>query len=385
MSEIKDLNWMDIGQRLRKLLGESGISQNRLASYLGYSETMISRILKGERGFGPLTLNRLVRLFERSMQEILEGPLVEDQSAVFFMNEDRTILPSALAPRIRGYAMRYADAFDLFRPDGRIDPTQLRVKSETQWMRGGLTANNLRHKIGRETGPLIDLVGFVEDLGIAVAIVDSDSVRGVSFHWPEGERAIVVGSGLHPDVLRFTIAHELGHIFLEDERKLWDPHFKETQQKNRDRLFLTPDPGEQAANAFAAHLLLPDTDVDNIIPAPVSEMKSGNPLDQWSEAILYLRQEYGVGADIAWWRIRHLGYMNQELAEKYWAHARLLCNDARLAEPYSLPPDITRLGFDGFNPSRRYQRLVNLLRQQEKLTAEEAVHLLGGKRQGLAA
>jgi len=63
-----------IHDRLKKLLEYSKLSQNKFASKIGVDKGLMSRIMKGESGFGYETLERIVNEFpEVSCEWILRG------------------------------------------------------------------------------------------------------------------------------------------------------------------------------------------------------------------------------------------------------------------------------------------------------------------------
>jgi Zn-dependent peptidase ImmA (M78 family) len=92
------------------------------------------------------------------------------------------------------------------------------------------------------SGPIHDLTALVEEAGVVVAHSDfgGADISGVTFQVP-GMPPLVVLNGAHPaDRMRFTLAHELGHIVMH-------------------RL-PTPDM-EDEADTFASCLLVPTEDV----------------------------------------------------------------------------------------------------------------------------
>lgn len=101
-------------------------------------------------------------------------------------------------------------------------------------------ARDLRKQWGLNDGPIHDLVGIVESAGIIVVErpLSTPGQDAVST-WPNDEARfpmMLVTKGLPADRLRFTVAHELGHLLMHD--------------------IPGPDQEEQA-NKFASEFLAP--------------------------------------------------------------------------------------------------------------------------------
>lgn len=99
--------------------------------------------------------------------------------------------------------------------------------------------------------PVVDVVKITEESGIKVKEVQMpEKYSDVAGFYNEAEKVIYVEINDKPVRKLFTIAHELGHIFLG--------------HKNYDVLFRIPKENalyskeEMEANSFAAHLLMPD-------------------------------------------------------------------------------------------------------------------------------
>lgn len=106
-------------------------------------------------------------------------------------------------------------------------------------------------------------------------------------------RAIAVNRNHHPNRQRFTIAHEIGH-FLSGHEDYDQKDFVDQKKFYVDDSFVTHDPMEQEANAFAAELLMPERllkrDLANDIKDPV-----------------LLARRYGVSEQALWIQLIDLG------------------------------------------------------------------------------
>jgi len=99
--------------------------------------------------------------------------------------------------------------------------------------------------------PVVDVIKIAEESGIKVKEVRMpEKYSDVAGFYNETEKVIYIEKDDNSARKLFTIAHELGHIFLG--------------HKNYDLLFRIPKENagyskeEVEANSFAAHLLMPD-------------------------------------------------------------------------------------------------------------------------------
>ena len=110
---------------------------------------------------------------------------------------------------------------------------------------------------------------------------------------------INVPSWQSPERRKFTIAHELGHLFLHMGYLLDNDLWEKTR---RDRYYRRGhSDAEQEANEFAAAFLMPQEEYESIV-----EMNSnGNTVD-----ILKVAQYFMVSVDAATYRGKWLGVLN---------------------------------------------------------------------------
>lgn len=103
-----------------------------------------------------------------------------------------------------------------------------------------------RHRLGMQ--PLGDLITLIEQTtGVDVAVLDAGpDEHGLTMRDPRRDAVFIgVARTRHAMRQRSTLAHELGHVVLED----WTPN---DAARWSDR-----SPTERRADAFARHLLLP--------------------------------------------------------------------------------------------------------------------------------
>ncbi|HMM48895.1 MAG TPA: ImmA/IrrE family metallo-endopeptidase [Miltoncostaeaceae bacterium] len=127
------------------------------------------------------------------------------------------------------------------------------LRPEPPWLAGERAARALRFELGLGHGP-IDIYDVIEQRGVAIAFRDlgGDDGRYI-FH--NGKGLILVSSTCEEaSRQRFTAAHELGH----HELHRFDANGEvETILIDKTVIGTGGDAREQAANSFAARLLLP--------------------------------------------------------------------------------------------------------------------------------
>ena len=119
-------------------------------------------------------------------------------------------------------------------------------------------AENMAHKYILECGystPPVNPTAIAEDLGLKVFSSRFDEKnKGVSGFYDFHENAIFVNQDEAMTRQIFTVAHELGHYLMHQEY---------VKSQDYKVLFRTPDfyndPYESEADAFAAHLLVPES------------------------------------------------------------------------------------------------------------------------------
>jgi Zn-dependent peptidase ImmA (M78 family)/transcriptional regulator with XRE-family HTH domain len=105
-------------------------------------------------------------------------------------------------------------------------------------------ARELRIRWGVPAGPIKNLVALIESAGIVIVVRDLGTTgQDAVSTWPQESNRppiMLVNSGLAPDRLRFTLAHELGHLVMHTA------------------------PGEEQeseANIFAGEFLAPEQEI----------------------------------------------------------------------------------------------------------------------------
>ena len=221
----------------------------------------------------------------------------------------------------------------------------------------------------QEEEPIYDILSLVEDAGIKLYLHDFNFQKtfGLSVNKEDGGPAIIVNNNESISVERkiFTIAHELGHLILH--RNSFNGEVSEENEIE-----------EKQANDFAAELLMPEKAFEK-----QWELHSGI---SWVEAVLQIKQYFRVSYKTVLSRLNSLigdrftpGFLYAEFSRLYrLKYHHDLKNHyepnsiSELAPAKDEPKKISCFNFT----EERFERLVRLAYEQEKITISRAAEML---------
>lgn len=154
-------------------------------------------------------------------------------------------------------------------------------------------------------GPIRDLTVLVERAGalISHSPMGGASISGVTFSTPGLPPIIVLNSEQPADRLRFTLAHELGHLVMH--------RFPSSNMENE-------------ANQFASHLLMPDQDIAPMLRARKIDLS----------LLASLKPEWRVSMQSILMKAKSLGLLSRNQEEYLWK--QMSARKWRLREPPEL-------------------------------------------------
>lgn len=248
------LNWQEIGARLRQARLAMGYTQDELGDHVGLARDKIAKSEAGVRHLTALDLTRLAPVLGVPMSYFLTQPpsvlsrrteLVDEQSTDAARNSFR--LDAELTVWLRDIRQLIdcgsLKPRPLLRYYGAVADHET-ARNAAMW---------LRDEIGLDAEPLEAMVDVAERVGQLILVTDTPG-EGASA--VDGEiAAAVVSTHQDPARRRATAAHELGHLILGDEY-------------SSDIGVHSPrDERERLIDAFASEFLLPR----KVIPAKVRE------------------------------------------------------------------------------------------------------------------
>lgn len=157
-------------------------------------------------------------------------------------------------------------------------------------------------------GPLENLTECIERAGIYVIWCKFDApIDGVTMRMPDLPPCIFLNKDSPADRMRFSLAHELGHIIMHR---------------------IPTDDIEDEANAFAAELLLPEQQLRrDLIGGRITLERLARLKAHWKVSMQFLLFQAGVIGHISgyqsqylWKQISRLGWRTREPAETDFPH-----------------------------------------------------------------
>lgn len=111
-------------------------------------------------------------------------------------------------------------------------------------------ASTIRHKLGFSYGPFSNLTSTLEKNGILVFKFDfgTNKLDGLSSITSSGYKVVFLNNQMPNDRIRFSLAHELGHIVM---------HIGQGQPGSEQL--------ERQADAFASEFLMPEDEISNML------------------------------------------------------------------------------------------------------------------------
>lgn len=152
-------------------------------------------------------------------------------------------------------------------------------------------------------GPLRNLTEFVEQAGCLVSLCDfsTNKIDGISFSIPDLPPCIFLNEKQPPDRLRFSLAHELGHLVLH--------HIP------------TPEMEDQA-DAFASAFLMPRTDIRSSFIGRLTLKRIAPLKPVWQVSIQALIM-----------RASNIGMISENQAQYLWR--QISSSGIRIQEPFA--------------------------------------------------
>lgn len=249
------------GDRVRRLIDESGRTQRVFAEQVNMEQSKLSKSLGGTRRFTSLELALIAEALHVTVDWLLTGQ--EPELATAARRSAGSSAEAALR-WARQYAMRRTNLSHLGYPQKPNLPEP--VSRSTTWIQQGQAlANAATAMLGsRGLSTVGDLPKVIEEVfGIDVAIEQLGAGFDGLAVSTDTTKLILVDATSITARQRFTIAHELGHLLCGDDQGIHeDADIYSSASKKGE--------GEVRANAFAAALLMPEA----LVRAMVAEQGS---------------------------------------------------------------------------------------------------------------
>lgn len=266
-----------IGTTVRRLREARGLTQEQVAIHLGLKRDQVSKSESGVRRFDLAELYDLAHLLGTSIDSLL-GKERPDTLALAARVGADVELDKVVLVRDRARQLLELDHLlgelgvrrnPTITAEGQILIDEARALPSSATKRqanldGARLAARARDVLGLGTAPISDITDLAErHLGVDVSCSPlGPKVSGVCVHSDAIALVMVNTTDLPLGHLRFTLAHEVAHHLLGDPREVV---VEET---------LSGDTAvERRANAFAAHLLMPGSEVTRVVAGrPMTEV-----------------------------------------------------------------------------------------------------------------
>jgi Zn-dependent peptidase ImmA (M78 family)/transcriptional regulator with XRE-family HTH domain len=279
----------ELGRCLQTARKRVRLSQTAVANQLGVTRQVVSAYESGKRGVSADELRLLCNLFRiypnkllgfdrsanRSKQVFVTASAFRMNTGIFALTDDdqREVeeMTRRVTPDAETYVGRWKAAFRKYAV----------TKTSPFWSTGEL-ATSLRKGLQQDQPP-INIYLMAERLGILVTPTFLDKAAAVVNRMDEQRKPlappwILVSSAQPVERQRYSIAHEIAHLFLhEEELIVHHPHYYRRHFDQR----------EVDAESFAAQVLMPT----ELVQESVSDLKGKAPVE---ESVYLLSNVYQV-------------------------------------------------------------------------------------------
>jgi Zn-dependent peptidase ImmA (M78 family)/transcriptional regulator with XRE-family HTH domain len=257
-----------------------GLTQGDLAKAIGASQSKISKYESGMLEVSAEDLSAIARVVERPERFFMQAYQKNATGSSCIYHRKRQSLTGADARRI--YAMMeiiHLEVAWLLR-GVQIDFTHGLERMDIDKFDGDpeLIASRIRANWGYGRGPIPDLVNAVERAGGVVVRCrfGTEKVDAVSRRWAGLPPLIFVNADQPADRLRFTLAHEIGHLIMHA---------------------VPMTDVEPEADRFAAELLMPAAEIRAEFRRPITLQSLAALKPRWKvsmKALAYRAQSLGI-------------------------------------------------------------------------------------------
>ncbi|PKL90757.1 MAG: DNA-binding protein [Candidatus Goldiibacteriota bacterium HGW-Goldbacteria-1] len=215
------MNLHSLGRKVKSLRKVNELTQEELAEKAGITRAALNAIENGRAKPRTSNLYRMAKVFNVKIADFFE--VVPDMAEVRFRckkckTKKQMDTREELLNKVKMWLNNFCVLEKLMKkqPEFDFDINQAKLKSPKE------IAASARHKLGlSETEPINDICGLVESKGIKLFLFNEndDNLSGISLIHKGKYPAIAVNVNNEISVERqiFTVAHELGHIYMHRE------------------------------------------------------------------------------------------------------------------------------------------------------------------------
>jgi Zn-dependent peptidase ImmA (M78 family)/transcriptional regulator with XRE-family HTH domain len=283
----------ELGRRIADARRGLGWTQGALAERVGMTQTVVSRIETGSRAVDSLELAELAEVLGVSVLDLLRRrrqPMLAIAARLGQFQDPGAVDRALKRAQTLLDLDETLDAVLGAAPSGPASPPLAGGGRGGAVDQGRRLAGKVRRTLGLGDRPITRLPELLEErfrLDVDVSPLP-EAVDGLCVS--VGQRALVlVGSSKPSSRQRFTLAHELAHYLVDD----LDPLYVD------ERGARTRSMAEMRANAFAAHLLMPEAGVHAAVEG----------VDGDAERAVRVALSFGTSVRAAAYQLANLGLL----------------------------------------------------------------------------
>jgi Zn-dependent peptidase ImmA (M78 family)/transcriptional regulator with XRE-family HTH domain len=194
-----------------------GKSQDDLARATGVSQGHISKAENDVYNLDPSQIERIAKYLEYPVDLFYEPGFLREGSSNCLYYRKRKTLPAKVLTRINASMMvRNINVQRILNGIELIAPRQFHTLDMDEFGGPVPAARALRNAWRLPDGPIVDMVALIESAGgvIVLAPFGHRKLFGMSSWTPHGSPLFYLNSEIPTEDLRYTMAHELGHLTL---------------------------------------------------------------------------------------------------------------------------------------------------------------------------
>ncbi len=277
-----------LGERIKRARKIRGLSQRALAKKVGLSANAISKYERGLMAPGSQIIIKISQacglapdFFLRPPRELKLSP-VEYRAHKSLPKKQK----AALFEKVRSWLENYLEIEDILSEHLSYEPYLREIRSFEEVED---VAQDLRVRWNLGLAPIANLVALLEDKGIKIVLFKMPE-QCSAFTFKANDIPVMAGNALFPgDRLRFSLAHELGHLVLNvnglDEEKV--------------------------CHRFAGAFLVPKE-------VAIEELGRGLSLSD----LIHLKSKYGLSIQAWIYRAKDLGLLSEAKAQGLFKRLR---------------------------------------------------------------
>jgi len=286
-----------LAERIRAAREQLGLTQNQLAEMAGFSSAqIISQIEKAERDIKAWELLNLAKALKTDVAVLLAENASTPIAHVLWRRtptQNRQLLESDFLQRCQEYAL--VEKLNDIKIDHQLPVTAVDLSSMT-FQDAEKMGREIRDSLGLGNRPASCLSNMLENkYGVKIWYANlGEDGSAASTKGPFG-LGVLINSAEAPWRRNYSFAHELFHLLTWDAVALTE----QTRGESSDRT-------EKLAEAFASTLLLPDTEIEELLKNRVKENKIEYA------GLVEIAREFGVSTIALLWRLKNLRYLNSD-------------------------------------------------------------------------